>query len=138
MTREELLKIVLGDRYEEGKEIGETILDYLAKNPHWEEDDLGKDQALQAMDNAVTKVYGHNLEYYATKSRKRESVEVRQMVMYLFYTQTRYSLQEIGRMFNRHHSTVIFAKKEVEGLLAYDKAFAKDFKRLEKTYKKFL
>lgn len=137
---EELIKIILGDRYEEGKEIAEIVLDYVDKNPDWRrtEKKVYKNSVLDALNNAVIEVFGHPLDYYDTKCRKRECVEVRQMAMYLYHDTTGFSLHEVGEIFHKHHSTVIFAYNQVKNLLSYDRAFSKDYELLEETFKKYL
>lgn len=140
MEREELIKIILGERYEEGKEIAEKVLDFVDKNPDCRrtEKKVYKNSVLDALGKAVVEVFGHPLEYYDTKCRKRECVEVRQMAMHLYHEATGYSLHEVGEIFHKHHSTVIFAYNQVKNLLSYDRAFSKDYELLEETFKKYL
>ena len=140
MEREELIKIILGERYEEGREIAEIVLNYVDKNPDWgrTEKKVYKNSVLDALYKAVVEVFGHPLEYYDTKCRKRECVEVRQMAIHLYHEATGFSLREVGEIFHKHHSTVIFANNQVENLLAHDRAFSKDYGLLEETFKKYL
>lgn len=140
MEREELIKIILGERYEEGKEIAEKVLDFVDKNPDWRrtEKKVYKNSVLDALGKAVVEVFGHPLEYYDTKCRKRECVEVRQMAMHLYHEATGFSLHEVGEIFHKHHSTVIFAYNQVENLLSYGRAFSNDYELLEETFKKYL
>lgn len=139
---EELIKIILGERYEEGREIAEIVLDYVAKNPDWRSEiakkKVYKNSVLDALNKAVVEVFGHPLEYYDTKCRKRECVEVRQMAMHLYHKATGYSLHKVGEMFHRHHSTIIYAYNHVNNLLNYNRAFKKDYKLLKKTFNKYL
>jgi hypothetical protein len=132
MEREELIKIILGERYEEGREIAEIVLNYVDKNPDWgrTEKKVYKNSVLDALDKAVVEVFGHPLEYYDTKCRK--------MAMHLYHEATGFSLREVGEIFHKHHSTVIFANNQVENLLAHDRAFSKDYGLLEETFKKYL
>lgn len=140
MEREELIKIILGERYEEGKEIAEKVLDFVDKNPDCRrtEKKVYKNSVLDALGKAVIEVFGHPLEYYDTKCRKRECVEVRQMAIHLYHEATGFSLHEVGEIFHKHHSTVIFAYNQVKNLLSYDRAFSKDYELLEETFKKYL
>lgn len=142
MERERLIKAILGDRYEEGKEIAEIVLKFVSENPDWNKEHglskLHKHTTLKALDKAILEVYGHNLEHYAKSCRKREFVNVRQMSMYLYHKATGFSLNEVGEIFGKHHSTVLFAYHNVENLRKFDKAYAKDFAILEKTFKKYL
>lgn len=140
MEREDIIKVILGERCEEGREIANIVLDYVEKHPDWRrtKKKVYKNSVLDALDKAVVEVFGHPLEYYDTKCRKRECVEVRQMAMHLYHEATGFSLHEVGEIFHKHHSTVIFAYNQVENLLSYDRAFSKDYELLEETFKKYL
>lgn len=99
---------------------------------------LYKNQVFDALNKAVEKVYGHDLNHYMQRCRQREFVEVRQMAMYLYRQETGFSLHEIGKIFGKHHATIIFAIKQVEGLRSVDVAFSRDFSILQETFKKYL
>lgn len=142
MDRDKIIKTILGDRYEEGKEIAEIVLNFVDKNPEWNSgrcaNRLYKNIVLVALDKAVQEIYGHALQYYYGDSRKRECVDVRQMAMYIYHKETGFSLNEVGEIFGKHHSTVIFAYKNVEKLRSIDKVYSRDFDLLEETTKKYL
>lgn len=142
MEREDIIKVILGERCEEGREIANIVLDYVEKHPDWKTGGttkkLYKNSVLNALNQAIYECYGHDLEYYSSKSRKREFVDVRQMAMHLYHEATGFSLHEVGEIFHKHHSTVIFAYNQVENLLSYDRAFSKDYELLEETFKKYL
>lgn len=142
MEREDIVKTILGERYEEGREVADIVLDYVEKNPGWRAGGtprkLYKDSVLNALDRAICECYGHDLEYYSSRSRKREFVDVRQMAMYLYHEETGYSLNEVGEIFGKHHSTVIFAYNSVKDLIRFDRGYKKDFETLKETFKKYL
>lgn len=142
MDREALIKIILKDRYEEGREIANIVLDYVSKNSDWRRGEgekfLFKNYVLDALDKAIYDIYGHGLDFYLNDCREREYVQVRQMAMYLFHKETGYSSNEVGEIFGRNHATVLFAYDKVERNLKIYKPFAKDFRTLEKALKKYL
>lgn len=140
MDKDIIIRNILGERYEEGKEIAEIVIDYIEKHPNWKGSSkaLYKDTILKALNSAIYEVYGHKLEYYLAKSRKREMVDVRHMAMYLYHEQTGFSLNEVGGIFGKHHSSVLFAYNNVENLRRNNKMYAKDFKTLKETFKKYL
>ncbi len=57
------------------------------------------------------------------KSRKREIVEARQIIMYLAKTLTKMSSVNIGMKIGRDHATVLHAEKAVKQRISVDKAF---------------
>lgn len=99
---------------------------------------LYKNQVFEALNKAVKEVYGHDLNHYMQRCRQREFVEVRQMAMYLYRKVTGFSLHEIGKIFGKHHATIIWAIRHVKDLRSVDVAFSKDFNTLQETFKKYL
>lgn len=142
MEKEDIIKIILGERYEEGREIANIVLDYMEQHPDFRIEGakrkLYKNSVLNALNQAIIECYGHDLDYYSSKSRKREFVDVRQMAMYLYHEETGFSLHEVGEIFNKHHSTVIFAYNNVRNLMKIDRGYARDFDTLKESFKKYL
>lgn len=66
------------------------------------------------------------------KCRKRNLVEPRQIIMYLLYNKTARNLKSIGRLMNRDHATVIYAKNTVKDLIDTDKLYKAQIEYLEK------
>lgn len=60
--------------------------------------------------------------------RQREIARPRQVAMYLSKTLTTRSLPDIGRVFDRDHTTVMHAVKTIESLLKTDKNLAEDIR----------
>lgn len=58
-----------------------------------------------------------------TLSRKQEYVTPRQICMYLCNKMTRMSLKDIGKIFNRDHSTAIYAREQTEDLMQSDRKY---------------
>lgn len=57
------------------------------------------------------------------KCRKRELNDVRQIAMWIIRKGTSMSFYDVGKVFNRHHATVLHAVKHVEGLIETDNMY---------------
>ena len=70
-----------------------------------------------------------------TKSRQRELVQARNMCMYIMQTYFNMTLKEIGKVFNRDHTTVIHGikmfKQDREVLEAYNTIYEEVKKNLQ-------
>ena len=97
-----------------------------------------KTAVLDALDKAMQEVFGNNLEHFLVKSRKREICDVRMIALKIFRDETAYSYQAIGRMFGKHHATIIHNVRWAEEYIKTDKKFAHDYELLLKTFQKFL
>ena len=97
-----------------------------------------KTAVLDALDKAVQEVFGNNLEHFFVPSHKREICDVRMMTLKIFRDETNYPYQAIGRIFGKHHATVIHNVRWAEEYIKTDKKFAHDYKLLQKTFQKFL
>lgn len=65
--------------------------------------------------------YSLSVGDFISHKRSPEVIQPRQVAMYLARKVTHKSLTQIGRRFERHHSTVIEAIRTVEGLRANDR-----------------
>jgi Zn-dependent peptidase ImmA (M78 family) len=75
--------------------------------------------------------YGVFKETIMLKTRKREIVKVRQMAMKLSVELTKDSLATIGECIGgKDHSTVLYAKRTIDGLIDVDKKVKKDYDTL--------
>ena len=97
-----------------------------------------KTAVLDALDKAVQEVFGNNLEHFFCPSRKREICDVRMIALKIFRDETDYPYQAIGRIFGKHHATVIHNVRWAEEYIKTDKKFAHDYELLLKTFQKFL
>ena len=97
-----------------------------------------KTAVLDALDKAVQEVFGKNLEHVFVPSHKREICDVRTIALKIFRDETAYSYQAIGRIFGKHHSTIIYDVRWVEEYIKTDKKFAHDYELLLKTFQKLL
>lgn len=78
----------------------------------------------------VAAYYGFPVDEMRSTRRGRLIARPRQVAMMLSKRFTPMSLPEIGRRFNRDHSTVIHACRQVERLCAIDEDVAKDVRLL--------
>ncbi|MDY3857642.1 MAG: chromosomal replication initiator protein DnaA [Muribaculaceae bacterium] len=69
-----------------------------------------------------------------TKSRKRDISDARQMVMYLAKKHAGMSLTAIGTRLSRDHSTVLYACRNIEERLNFDKKLLADVNAIEKAF----
>jgi chromosomal replication initiator protein len=58
-----------------------------------------------------------------SKCRKREINDVRQTAMWMIRKGTSMSFYDVGKVFNRHHSTVLHAIKAVENMIQTDRMY---------------
>lgn len=82
----------------------------------------------------VAEHYNLDPEKIFTKSRKREISDARQMVMYLAKKHARMPFTAIGTRLNRDHSTVVYACKNIEERLAFEKKLQDDIAAIEKLF----
>lgn len=139
MEREELIKIILGEQYEEGREIANKVLEYVSKNPCWQiEESMSNSSVVDALNDAVFEVFGHRLKYYDNSLHNRQYSEVRYMVMYLYRNYTRCTLKEVAGIFHKNHSTVVHGCNQVESLIRFNREFREVYSKLEESFKKFI
>lgn len=81
---------------------------------------------------AVTKKYGIKREDIVGQKRNKEIAQARHICNYLIRSITDMSLQNIGKIFNRHYSTVISSVDFVEKKIVTDPLFALEIKNLKK------
>lgn len=72
-------------------------------------------------------------DYHENKTRKREYVQPRQQAMFIIYRMfPKKSLQSIGNLFGKDHTTVLHAKKTVNNLIDTDRKYRLRFEDLLK------
>ena len=64
------------------------------------------------------------------KCRKRELNDVRQTAMWIIRKGTSMSFYDVGKVFNRHHATVLHAVKNVEDLIQTDNKYRADVEQI--------
>lgn len=77
----------------------------------------------------ICQAYGFALDELASKSRKKDRVIARNTAFYLARQHTELSLAEIGRRFNRRHSTVIKGIASIERELSRQSALGRQLSR---------
>lgn len=78
--------------------------------------------------------YNIDPEAIFTKSRKREISDARQMVMYMAKKHAKMPLTAIGTRLSRNHATVIYACKNIEQRLPFEKQLQEDVASIEKSF----
>ena len=82
----------------------------------------------------VANHYGLDPDSIFSKSRKREISDARQMVMYMAKKHAHMPLTAIGMRLARNHSTVIYACKNIEERLPFEKQLQEDVTAIEKGF----
>lgn len=84
------------------------------------------------------KELGYSWMMLVGRSRKREIVEIRQIVQFLLRCATEMTYKEIGMMFDRDHATVLYSCNQVQDLVALDSAYCRKFKRILSAVKYYI
>lgn len=79
----------------------------------------------------VLPIYNLTYAQVFSRSRKRELVIPRMIIIYLTLKTGNYKLKELGGILGFDHSTVIYSRDTVIDLMSIDKAFAAEVKRAE-------
>ena len=96
-----------------------------------------KELTLESIMTAVCEKYHTKARDIIGKSRKRELVGVRQLIMFLAHKYTNLSVSQIGRdIGGRDHSTVLHACDVIDRRLMSDKAYRLEIEKFEATLKK--
>lgn len=85
--------------------------------------DTNKDPIVNLIKCEIIRKYGYTFEVLETKSRKMDFRVPRQIAMYLLKTYTRLTLDEIGHLFKKKHTTVLHACEVVENFIDTEKLF---------------
>lgn len=89
-----------------------------------------KTKRVESFNDIVTRVAEvHNIELSEIKShsRKHELVRVRAMAFSILYSKYGAKLSEIGRIFKRHHSTVIHGLKTHQSFMHTDESYVSEY-----------
>ena len=87
---------------------------------------LDRRVTIEEIQRKVAERYNIRLSEMMSKRRERSVVRLRQIAMFLAKNLTTKSLPDIGRAFNRDHTTVLHGIKAVEDLRAEDPAFREE------------
>ncbi len=93
---------------------------------------LDRKVSIEEIQRKVAERYNIRVSEMTSKRRERTVARPRQIAMYLAKTLTTKSLPDIGRAFDRDHTTVIHAVKTVEDLRQKDSAFREETDELRR------
>jgi len=82
--------------------------------------------ALDDILRTVADYYGVEREDIVSKCQRKTMLRARHVAMYLIRTLTQHSLPEIGRSFNRYHTSVLHAVRRINTLLQSDEVLKAD------------
>lgn len=136
MPQEELITKILGEHTQEEGKVASRVLSYVTENPDWQMKEalLYKDKIILAISTALCKTFGHDITYYVGRDRRRELVEVRYMVFLLLREETDYSYNDIGKIFKKNHSTVMFGEQTAKDLIQTYRPFREDYQTFKNAY----
>ncbi|BDV03280.1 MAG: chromosomal replication initiator protein DnaA [Candidatus Hepatoplasma scabrum] len=81
--------------------------------------------------NLVAKKYGINQKDILSKSRKKDIIIARNIAIFLTREILHYSLKEIGKRFNKDHSTIMYAINKIDQNLRKNEEFKKIINELK-------
>ena len=122
MNTEELYRTITEDNTETIDKLKEAVIDYELKR--FREDVITNLATVDELITYVCKRRGLTKAELASKDRKRGRVEARHVVWYLLKNKTVanfLTLQQLGGIFNRDHTTTLWGIKKVETLMTYDR-----------------
>lgn len=88
-------------------------------------------EELRRIDEALIELYGRGLEYFFNTSRIRSMVETRNMVMALYFERARVTKLAMASIFNKNHSTIIYAIKQNATLCQVDRDYKNRYNQLK-------
>lgn len=86
---------------------------------------------LELIDASLRDIYGKGLDYFFNPSKVRSMVETRNMVMALYFERARVTKLAMASIFNKDHSTIIYAIKQNKILCEVDKDYKKRYNQLK-------
>lgn len=78
----------------------------------------------------ICKYYKVSLDELMSKSRLRRIVDARNTLYYIFHKCCNITCEEVGRLFNKHHATVLNGANRIEGFMRYDKKFKRQINQI--------
>ena len=136
MANEEIITKILGEHTEEQGKVANRVLSFVSENPDWKTQGglLYKSKVLNALNEAIQCIYGHDLAFFATDCRMRWMVEVRYAIFLLLREEAKMSLTQIGDVLGKNHSTVLYGLKTAKDLLDTYRPFREDYNTLKNYY----
>jgi len=97
--------------------------------------DIQTQITVEGISNNVGEHFSVSVDSMMSRSRKRQVVVARQMSMYLSKELTKETFKDIGKKFDRDHSTVIHSYKTIENLRDSDQSIKDALETLEQKIK---
>ena len=94
---------------------------------------LDRRVTVEEIQQKVAERYGIRVSEMQSKRRERTVARPRQVAMYLAKALTPRSLPEIGRKFDRDHTTVIHAVRKIEEMMETDASFRSEIESLRRS-----
>jgi chromosomal replication initiator protein len=79
----------------------------------------------------VSEHYNITVEQLRNECRRSEFKTARQLAQDLIRFKAKLTLKKIGKMFNRHHSTVIYSCQNIANLRRFYKDFDAEYRKIE-------
>jgi chromosomal replication initiation ATPase DnaA len=106
------------------KEVRARLWSGIPTNPHQEEEkevesppSIPREVTPQEVMHAVANYYGIGISDITGYSRRFNVLRARQVAMYLSCKNTKTSTAQLGRIFNRDHSTIIHGRDLIDGFI---------------------
>mgnify|MGYP000904845966 CR=1 FL=1 len=87
---------------------------------------------------AVSSVTGIKREHIFGRRRLRRYSDARHMAMFLTRQSTKMTVQRIGKLFDRDHSTVVHASNSVQSLIDISDNYKDDFNQIVNEYDRLI
>lgn len=110
-------------------DVAKKLIDKFVKN-------TAREISIEYIQKVVCDYYGITVDLMKSKTRRREVVQTRQIIMYFAKQYTNCSLASIGQMCgNKDHATVLHACKTVKNLLETDKTIRSQLEEIDKKFR---
>lgn len=84
----------------------------------------------------ICEFYGIQIKDLTGTSRKAHKVEARHIAMSILLRHTKLGCVRVGKMFNRDHSTVLYAYDKIKDEISYNERLRKKFNYFEEFFLK--
>jgi len=88
--------------------------------------------SLEGITAAVSPLYNLTKDQIFARTRKRNIVIPRMIIIYLTLKTGKYTLKGLGKLIGMDHSTIIYSRDTVIDLMSIDKKFTAEVERAEK------
>jgi len=113
---------------EEQREFGAVIDDFITKLQKQRHEDIPKEVRLMELFREVRRITGLTEDELKERTRKREIVEARQIIMAVYHSLLpNVTETEAARVFKMNHASTIHSRKTVRNLLETSKTYAENW-----------